>query len=147
MVWMCRYSCGDRHLCGWCSWHSASSACNMLTSHSVLLMTFHISTTPLSPSWFYLSYFYFLPSLLWHCCLGGRKGIWPVKSDTEWWCAGMVVCLERGADLHMAQLMPLPLTVSCFSKIQTGLRCWCLSLLLSANDVWCCVSVSAFLSV
>jgi len=37
---------------------------------------------------------------------------------TEWWGAGVVVCLERGADLHMAQLMPLPLTVSCFSKIQ-----------------------------
>ena len=32
----------------------------------------------------------------------------------------MVICLERGADLHMAQLMPLPLTVSCSSKIQTG---------------------------
>ena len=32
----------------------------------------------------------------------------------------MVVCLERGADLHMAQLMPLPLTVSCSSKIQIG---------------------------
>jgi len=32
----------------------------------------------------------------------------------------MVICLERGADVHMAQLMPLPLTVSCFSKIQTG---------------------------
>jgi len=30
----------------------------------------------------------------------------------------MVVCLEQGADLHMAQLMPLPLTVSCFSKSQ-----------------------------
>ena len=30
----------------------------------------------------------------------------------------MVICLERGADLHMAQLMPLPFTVSCFSKIQ-----------------------------
>ena len=30
----------------------------------------------------------------------------------------MVVCLEQGADLHMAQLMPLPLTVCCFSKIQ-----------------------------
>jgi len=27
---------------------------------------------------------------------------------------GMVICLERGADLHMTQLMPLPLTVSCF---------------------------------
>ena len=32
----------------------------------------------------------------------------------------MVICLERGADLHMAQLMPLPLTVSCFSKVQIG---------------------------
>ena len=32
----------------------------------------------------------------------------------------MVICLERDADLHMAQLMPLPLTVSCFSKIQVG---------------------------
>ena len=28
----------------------------------------------------------------------------------------MDICLERGAYLHMAQLMPLPLTVSCFSK-------------------------------
>jgi len=32
----------------------------------------------------------------------------------------MVICLERGADLHMAQLKPLPLTVSRFSKIQIG---------------------------
>ena len=32
----------------------------------------------------------------------------------------MVICLEIGADLRMAQLLPLPLTVSCFSKIQTG---------------------------
>ena len=38
----------------------------------------------------------------------------------EWWGAGMVICLERGADLHMAQLMPLPLTISCSSKIQIG---------------------------
>jgi len=34
--------------------------------------------------------------------------------------AGVVICLERGADLHTAQLMPLPLTVSCFSKIHIG---------------------------
>jgi len=34
---------------------------------------------------------------------------------------GMVICLELGADLHMAQLMPLPLTVSCFSEIQIGI--------------------------
>ena len=32
----------------------------------------------------------------------------------------MVICLELGADLHMAQLMPLTLTVSCFRKIQIG---------------------------
>ena len=32
----------------------------------------------------------------------------------------MVICLERSANLHMVQLMPLPLTVSCFSKIQIG---------------------------
>ena len=35
----------------------------------------------------------------------------------------MVVRLERGADLHMAQLMPLPLTISCSSKIQIGFTC------------------------
>jgi len=34
----------------------------------------------------------------------------------EWWDAGMVMCLGHGADLHMAQLMPLPPTISCSSK-------------------------------
>ena len=58
-----------------------------------------------------------MPSVLWRCWLGGRKGIQPVKN---WAVCGMVICLEQGADLHMAQLMPLPLTVSCFSKIQIG---------------------------
>jgi len=48
--------------------------------------------------------------------LGGRKSLY----KTEWWDAGVVVCLERSADLHMAQLMPLPLTVACFDKIQIG---------------------------
>jgi len=38
----------------------------------------------------------------------------------QWWGAGVVICLQRGADLHTAQLMPLPLTVSCFSEIQIG---------------------------
>jgi len=32
----------------------------------------------------------------------------------------VVICLELGADLHTVQLMPLPVTVSCFSKIQIG---------------------------
>jgi len=57
-------------------------------------------------------------SVLLQCWLGGRKGIWPVKN----W---MVGCWHgyltgEGADLHMVQKIPLPLTVSCFSKIQIG---------------------------
>jgi len=56
--------------------------------------------------------------------LVGRQEGHPACKKTEWWVAGMVICLERGADLHMAQLMPLPLTVSCFSEIQTGLAFW-----------------------
>ena len=39
---------------------------------------------------------------------------------TEWWGADVFVSLERCADLHIAQLMPLPLTVPRFSKIQIG---------------------------
>ena len=31
---------------------------------------------------------------------------------------------KRGSDLHMTQRIPLPLTVSSFSKIQTGLPFW-----------------------
>ena len=58
------------------------------------------------------AYFLKLPSVLWHCWLGDRK--------LEWWGAGGVICLELGADLHMAQLMPLLLTVSCYSNIQIG---------------------------
>ena len=52
--------------------------------------------------------------------LVGRQEGHPACKKTEWWGTGMVICLERGADLHMAQLMPLPLTVSCSSKIQIG---------------------------
>jgi len=52
--------------------------------------------------------------------LVGQQEGHPACKKTEWWGAGMVICLERGADLHMAQLMPLSLTVSCFSKIQNG---------------------------
>jgi len=52
--------------------------------------------------------------------LVGRKEGRPTCKKTEWWAAGVVICLEQGADLHMVQLMPLLLTVSCFSKIQIG---------------------------
>ena len=50
--------------------------------------------------------------------LVGRQEGHPACKKTERWGVGVVICLDRGADLHMAQLMPLPLTVSCFSKIQ-----------------------------
>ena len=52
--------------------------------------------------------------------LVGRQEGHPACKKLEWWGTSVVICLERGADLHMAQLMPLPLTVSCSSKIQTG---------------------------
>jgi len=52
--------------------------------------------------------------------LVGRQEGHPACKKTEWRGAGMVICLEQGADLHMAQLMPLPLTVSCSNKIHIG---------------------------
>jgi len=90
-------------------WLLASKNCVIHGASSLFLMS-------------YLFMRYLIISLLyrlWCCWWGGRKCIRPVKK-TEWWGAGMVICLERGADLHMAQLMPLPLTVSCFSEIQIG---------------------------
>jgi len=63
-----------------------------------------------------------LPSVLWRRWLGGRMGIQPVK--TEWWGIGVAFRLRRGADLHMAQLMPLPLTISCSSKSTLVLPFW-----------------------
>ena len=67
--------------------------------------------------------------MLWIRCLDAFSALtllvgWqeghPACKKTEWWGTGVVICLELGADLHMSQLMPLPLTVSCFSKIQIG---------------------------
>jgi len=52
--------------------------------------------------------------------LVGRQEGNPACKKTEWWGAGVVICLEQGADMHMAQQISLPLTVSCFSKIQVG---------------------------
>jgi len=50
--------------------------------------------------------------------LVGQQEGHPACKKTEQCGAGVVISLERGADLHMAQLMPLLLTVSCYSKIQ-----------------------------
>ena len=62
----------------------------------------------------------FVPAFSALMLLVGRQEGHPACKKLEWWGIGMVICLERDADLHMAQLMPLPLTVSCFSKIQIG---------------------------
>jgi len=68
-----------------------------------------------------------MPLLFYEFCLqcfdavGWAAGRAPAcKKTFEWWGTVMVICLERDADLHVAQLMPLPLTVSCFNKIQIG---------------------------
>jgi len=53
----------------------------------------------------------------------------------------MVVCLEEGADLHVTQLMPLSLTVSCFSKIQIGFTFLVLAYPGSLLNVCVCVIV------
>jgi len=71
--------------------------------------------------------------------LVGRQEGHPARKKTERWGAGVVICLEQGADLHTAQLMPLPLTVCCFSKIQIGFYRAMLSALLAMS---LCPSVS-----
>jgi len=50
----------------------------------------------------------------------GQQEGHPTCKKKEWWGTGVVICLQQGADLHMVQLMPLSLAVSCFSKIQIG---------------------------
>jgi len=56
--------------------------------------------------------------------LVGRQEGHPACKKTQWCGAGVVVCLERGADLHMAQLMPLPLTALASVKSRLVLPFW-----------------------
>jgi len=62
-----------------------------------------------------------MPSVLWRCWLSGWQELHPACKNRVVGCWRGYL-LERGADLqlHMAQLLPLALTVSCFSKIQIG---------------------------
>ena len=83
------------------------------SSLKVALTRSHLSLdhhfTPFSAGWYLFTYLTFSALTL----LVGRQEGHPACKKTEQWGAGMVICLERGANLHMAQLMPLPLTVSC----------------------------------
>jgi len=67
--------------------------------------------TGLAPVIYLLTYFSALTLLV------GRQEVHPACKKLS---GGVLawLFLEQCADLHMAQLMPLPLTVSCFSKIQ-----------------------------
>jgi len=74
--------------------------------------------------------------------LVGRQEGHPACKKTERWGSGMVISLEQGAELHMAQRIPLPLTVSCFSKIQIGFTFLVLAQLGSPGQravKWVCV--------
>jgi len=82
--------------------------------------------------------------------LVGRQEGHPACKKTERWAASVVICLQQGADLNMAQLMPLPLTVSCFSKIQIGFTFLVPAHLGSPRQravkwVWVCVQHIIFL--
>jgi len=46
------------------------------------------------------------------------------RKKTEWCDAGVVICLWRGADLHIAYLMPLALTISYSIKSRLVLPSW-----------------------
>jgi len=52
--------------------------------------------------------------------VGRQEGHPACKKTSGGVLVWLSVCLAQGADLHIAQLMPLALTVSCFSKIQIG---------------------------
>ena len=64
-----------------------------------------------------LNYCFALNALM---LLVGRQEGHPACKNWVVGYTGVVICLERGAGLHMYQLMPLSLTVSCFSKIQVS---------------------------
>ena len=112
--WLC-CAVGKVIICLWSHWPCITDCVAYPPTYSVALRKeMSISPTVRSMA--------LLPSVLWRCWLGGRKGILPIKN--EWWGASMVICLGRGADLHTAQLMPLPLTDSCSSKSRLVLPFW-----------------------
>jgi len=91
--------------------------CQLLLLYNCCLSDFH--------SYISLMYISQLQSFCLQCfdAVGWVAGRASSLQKNEWWGAAVVICLELGADLHTAQLMPLPLTVCCFSKILHFLSC------------------------
>jgi len=109
LAWLSVWSEGQT--CIWPSWcHCHSLSLASVKSRSVLPFWYQLSRVvpekgPLNGMCVISCVLTSFHSVLWCCWLGGRKDIWPVKS--EWWGTGMVICLKWGADdLHMVQLMP-----------------------------------------
>ena len=98
----------------------------LLHSRHLAGNTSSVTLTANVESWTYTCIIRIIFITLYQCAfsawtlLVGRQEGHPAYKKTEWWGAGVAICLVRGADLHIAQLMPLQLTVSCFSKIQIG---------------------------
>jgi len=65
----------------------------------------------------------FLHRLAFSALVGRQEGH-PVCKNVSGGGAGVVICLEQGADLHTAQLMQLPLTVSSSVKSRLVLCFW-----------------------
>ena len=117
LVWLSVCSKVQTCIChiwpSWCHCHSLSLA--SLKSRLVLPLWFQ--PTRIVPEKGPLNVCYIAAAFSALSLLVGRKEGHPA---CKLWGTGVVIWLERGADLHMAQWLPLPLTVSWFSKIQIG---------------------------
>jgi len=72
----------------------------------------------------------------------GRQEGHPACKKLEWWGAGVVVCLERSADLHMAQLMPLTSLASVKSRLVLPFWYWLTRVVPDKGPLNGCVCVS-----
>jgi len=70
-----------------------------------------------------------------HLELVGWQEGHPACKKTEWCDTGVVMCLGQSEDLHMGQLMPLPLTISCSGKSRLVLPFWCRLIRVVPNKI------------
>ena len=115
VVSLLQTSCGhsDCRRCHYCDCHSLCGVDSGTCCYCCYSLHTNYSCVTweqwLSKDYLHIAY---RPSVLWRCWLGGRKGIWPVK--TEWWGDGML---------------------SVWSEVQTCIRpswCHCHSLSLAS---------------
>ena len=115
---ICLERSADLHMPSWSHCHSLSLA--SVKSRLVLPFWYRPTRVVLEKGPLNVCVTWLLSAFSALMLLVGRQEGHQICKKTEWWGAGIVICLQRGADLHMTQLMSLPLTVSCFSKIHIG---------------------------